>query len=471
MPKLAAEDDFRTKYNAFKEQAVGRHASFRDSVNAEYARLLQTAWEWYEGHAPLPLPKDDKPVPPQPYVPDDDERREAVVVQPVQVEPIEPAPQPTPVAPIKEEFSAAEQNFKFPFYGHECSVRVPSGLAQGLQGCSPAAIADTWRLLSRVRLNNTIRDCLEARLRYNLCDWAYLQLLEELSNGLCTDKNGATMLLAYLFCQSGYQMRLAIDGSNIVMLYGSRHRLYDRSYYTLGGLCFYPLGSSAYSLNICDIKFEGETPMSLLIPGEQKLGGEMTAAQNRKAKRYGEMDITSSVPEKLLQFFEKYPPSEIDSNPMTRWAMCANTPLAQQTKDLIYPQLRKALHGHSPKEAANALLNWVQTGFVYEYDNKVWGHDRAFFAEETLFYPYCDCEDRAILFSRLVRDLLGLDVALIYYPGHLAAAVAFGEETGGDAVMIGGRKFTVCDPTYIGAPVGMQMPNLNHGTIQAIVLD
>lgn len=56
------------------------------------------------------------------------------------------------------------------------------------------------------------------------------------------------------------------------------------------------------------------------------------------------------------------------------------------------------------------ILNWVQTGSEYEYDDKVWRHDRAFFAEETLYYPYCDCEDRSILFSRFVRDLLGLDV-------------------------------------------------------------
>ena len=117
------------------------------------------------------------------------------------------------------------------------------------------------------------------------------------------------------------------------------------------------------------------------------------------------------------------------------------------------------------------LLNWVQTGFVYEYDDKVWGHDRAFFAEETLYYPYCDCEDRSILFSRLIRDLLGLDVALIYYPGHLATAVCFDSDVSGDIMLINNRKFVVCDPTYIGAPVGAQMPGLEYEKAQAIVLN
>lgn len=95
--------------------------------------------------------------------------------------------------------------------------------------------------------------------------------------------------------------------------------------------------------------------------------------------------------------------------------------------------------------------------------------DRAFFAEETLFYPYCDCEDRFILFSRLVRDLLGLDVMLVYYPGHLATAVAFGEEVKGDCLLLDGRKFTVCDPTYIGAPVGRTMPGMDNAEATVIL--
>jgi hypothetical protein len=49
--------------------------------------------------------------------------------------------------------------------------------------------------------------------------------------------------------------------------------------------------------------------------------------------------------------------------------------------------LREHIKGYSEKEAVERLLNWVQTAFVYEYDDKVWGHDRAFFAEESLYYP------------------------------------------------------------------------------------
>ena len=112
----------------------------------------------------------------------------------------------------------------------------------------------------------------------------------------------------------------------------------------------------------------------------------------------------------------------------------------------------------------------MQTAFVYEYDDIVWGGDRAFFADETLYYPYADCEDRAVLFSRLVRDLLGLEVVLLYYPGHLATAVAFSEEVAGDYLVFDNQRYIVCDPTYIGAPVGRTMPNMNNQEAQIIVL-
>lgn len=266
-------------------------------------------------------------------------------------------------------------------------------------------------------------------------------------------------------------MRLAVDESKLILLYGSRHQIFDKGYFNVNGSSFYPLGELSNSISICGAAFEGETPMSLIIDKEQLLGVDMSSERTITADRYTDISIGSYVPQKLIEFYDTYPTSALDGNPMTRWAMYANTPLAQKTKDKLYPSLRKYIAERNKLQAAEMLLNWVQTGFVYEYDDKVWGHDRAFFAEETLYYPYADCEDRSILFSRLIRDLLDLDVALIYYPGHLATAVCFDQEVSGDAMIIGVRKFIVCDPTYIGAPVGAQMPDLEYDKAQAIVLN
>lgn len=430
---------------------------------------MLTAWDWYEGKAPLPLPKDDNPVPPKTF--GDNRKENPIIVRPIDVAPIEYAPQPKPIEPIKENQSSDEDYFSVAFFGDTCKVRMPESARLRLKDISPNSIANGWERLCSDDMNNTIRDCLESRIRYRLCDWAYLLFLDELSSKFCSNENGATLLMAFLYCQSGYQMRLAVDGSRLIMLYGSKHQIYDKGYFAIDGTNFYPYGEPSRSIRICNASFEGETPMSLLISSEQLLGGALSQPRKLTSKNYTDVSVDSQTPLKLIEFFNKYPTSEIGGNQMTRWAMYANTPLSQKTKNAIYPPLKQAISSCSKEKAVNKLLNWVQTGFVYEYDDKVWGHDRAFFAEETLYYPYCDCEDRSILFSRLVRDLLGLDVALVYYPGHLATAVCFNEDVRGDAMMIDGRKFIVCDPTYIGAPAGAQMPGLEYDKVQAIILN
>ena len=172
----------------------------------------------------------------------------------------------------------------------------------------------------------------------------------------------------------------------------------------------------------------------------------------------------------LMDFYTDYPTSYDGKDMMTRWAYYANTPVSSEVKDEVYPQLKQQI-GNAPKlMAANMLLNWVQMGLTYAYDEKVWGYDRAFFAEESLFYPFCDCEDRSILFSHLIRDLLDLDVVLVYYPGHLYTAVCFNEDVTGDYIMVNGRKFTVADPTYYNANVGKTMSKMDNSKAKVILL-
>lgn len=456
-------------YHNFKQQVNKDYNSFRDECNQKYVKFLMNAWEWYEGKAPIPLPNNESPVPPKPYIGENDIPH--IDTKPEEIDPIKITPQPKPIEPIKEIPTNDEDYFTLKFYGQECKIRLPKFAKLTLDDCQPNSIALGWENLCNEEMNNAIRDCLETRIRYNLCDWAYLTFLDQLAKQYCDDPNGATLLTAFLYCQSGYQMRLAVDGFKLLLLYGSKHKIFDKSYFDVDGICFYPLGEPSNSISICGATFEGETQMSLVIEKEQLLGDKLSEEKVISADRNRDMSMISQVPQSLIEFYSTYPTSNLDGNPMTRWAIYANTPLAQKTKDKIYASLCRYLAGKDKLQAAELLLNWVQTGFVYEYDDKVWGHDRAFFSEETLYYPYCDCEDRSILFSRLIRDLLGIDVALIYYPGHLATAVCFDQEVSGDAMIIGGRKFIVCDPTYIGAPVGVQMPDLEYDKAQAIILN
>lgn len=232
---------------------------------------------------------------------------------------------------------------------------------------------------------------------------------------------------------------------------------------------FYPLSAEG-DLSICNCEFTSEKPLSFIVGQEQYFGRDVSARRTLCSERYPEMRVEVETNKDLVDFYSSYPKSSINDDFTTLWQFYARTPLSRTAKDALYPALKRFISGKSELTAVNMILNFVQTAFVYEYDEKVWGYDRPFFAEETLYYPYCDCEDRSILFSNIVRDLLHLDVVLLFYPGHLATAVKFTSTVMGDYLNLSDGRYVICDPTYIGASVGETMPDHDNTTAKVILL-
>ena len=478
------DDDFMDEADGFESfrQSIHRNfESFRLKINKEYAEFVRHPWKVTKNEKPTPKPKDE--VTP-PVVKPDNDYNKLVEPKPIPIEEviqpiIEDSPQPEPIEPIKEQPQPVENYMEFIFFGTKEKVRAPifntnNAIDKNIHTIEN--VASTWEVLSSGEYDNLLIDCLNARRTRDLCDWAYLQMIRDLSEqyfgGQC---NLATLMTAWLYCQSGYQMRMAIEGAKLHLLVGSKHHIFGQSFYKVDGTNFYPFLHKDEEIKnrvqICGASFPNETALSLLVPKAQDFDVRYSGTRTISSKRYSNVSATVKINQNLIFFYNTYPTSMLDENVMTRWAMYANTPMAKDVTKLLYPQLKSMLNGKSQLDAVNILLNWVQTGFEYEYDDKLWGGDRAFFAEESLNYPYCDCEDRSILFTRLVRDLLGLKCILVFYPGHLATAVRFTDYVNGDYIQLNGQKYIVSDPTYIGAPVGMTMPNMNNQTAKVILLE
>lgn len=444
------------QFGAFKNKANEKFESFRQKANANFAKMLQHDWQDFKINKEK-VKEDQTPTPPQPYNDEPIEDNTTPIQNIVIPEPT-PAPQPSPIEPIEEQ-PQFDEWMLFSFYGNNLKVRLGDIHKFSLSNLSGATISNMWQTLSSPKYNNVISDCIELRSKYSLCDWAYLLMLHEIANTFAQkESNEATLLMAYLYSQSGYKMRLATSGSKLYMLYACEHTIYNIKYFYIDQTQYYPFNFEGSDLSICQASFPNERPLSLNISKLPNLGKIDSPSRELQSNRYKNANATVSVNNNLIKFFNSYPTSEIGHNFMTRWAMYANTPLSDEAKSTLYPAMKLAIDGVNQLEAANRILNFVQTAFEYEYDNKVWGQDRAFFADETLFYPYSDCEDRSILFSRLIRDLLGLEVVLVYYPGHLATAVHFTTDVRGDHFTYDGKKFVICDPTYINALVGASMP-------------
>ncbi len=519
---LSAQTSFKDDFEAFKKRAQQDYDDFRKRANAEYSEFLRKAWEEFVafGGDTLPKEKELPPVvytPPTPVVKPDttpvvtpkdtiEERlpQEEIdpihgnknglttVKVPVVIPPItmpdkepkrlpfeeivtipQPQPQPQPISPIKE--IPAPPQVEIPtlsvqLYGTGLKFRKPTGNLVRLKSVKENTIADAWAEMSGDNYNNLLFDLLQIRKGMQLCDWAYLELLEKAADAVYGKQtNEAVLLKAFLYSQSGYKMRLAsTDNGQLHMLVASKYIIFGENYFLLDGERYYSLGLKEKNLHISSAQMQKEKALSFRINQEQRLKDNPSEIRTLTSK----FGITAScnVNQNMIDFYNRYPSTAFGDDFGTRWALLANTPLDATIKNSLYPQLKEQLKDLEMEDKVNVLLNFVQTAFVYEYDDVVWGEDRAFFAAETLFYPYCDCEDRSILFTRLVRDLLGLDAVLIYYPGHLASAVAIPNFIKGDYLQVDGKRFTICDPTYINAPIGKTMPGMDNATAKVIVL-
>lgn len=466
----AQTDDFYAQYEKFSKHAKAEYEDYRAQCNAEYVKFLKRAWKEYKVLPSIPRPKDEV-VPPTIMPRQDKNKKQAkeILIENV-VSPILSLPQPKPISPIYENDKVEEKNFSFSYMGTTCEVRLPKDLNIRMSGCESCMIATIWKQLATNAMDNTIRDFLALRLKMQLCDWAYLNLIDTFAKAFCGHGNEAVIMAAFIYSQSGYKMRLGRDCEKLYLLYGSKHGIYEKGYIVIEGINYYPLDDKVERMEISDFSFPQEQSMSLYIENAQKFTIRPSAKRKLASEQYHDVTIDSQVNLNLIQFYNTYPSSEVNGNFMTRWKMYADTPMDESVSQMLYPDIKNKIEGLSDVQAVNQILNWVQTAFQYEYDDKVWGHDRAFFAEETLYYPYCDCEDRAILFTRLVRDLLGLECILVYYPGHLASAVCLKQQVNGDYISLDGDVYTICDPTYIGAPVGITMPEMDNRSAKVIKL-
>ena len=466
----AQTDDFYAQYEKFSKHAKAEYEDYRAQCNAEYVKFLERAWKEYKVLPSIPRPKDE--VVPPTIMPRQDKNKKQAKEIPIEnvVSPILSLPQPKPISPIYENDKVEEKNFSFSYMGTTCEVRLPKDLNIRMRGCESCMIATIWKQLATNAMDNTIRDFLALRLKMQLCDWAYLNLIDTFAKAFCGHGNEAVIMAAFIYSQSGYKMRLGRDCEKLYLLYGSKHGIYEKGYIVIEGINYYPLDDKVERMEISDFSFPQEQSMSLYIENAQKFTIRPSAKRKLASEQYHDVTIDSQVNLNLIQFYNTYPSSEVNGNFMTRWKMYADTPMDESVSQMLYPDIKNKIEGLSDVQAVNQILNWVQTAFQYEYDDKVWGHDRAFFAEETLYYPYCDCEDRAILFTRLVRDLLGLKCILVYYPGHLASAVCLKQQVNGDYISLDGDVYTICDPTYIGAPVGITMPEMDNRSAKVIKL-
>lgn len=459
--------DALDEYDVYKKDALTEYEKYRAEVNAEFSQYMREAWEKTNYEQPIQPIRIVPSVPPAVF-PDFDDLdfpgdNEITFADDLIFDWDDEKPLLIPlIEPVRNPESKIIRTY---LYGTACELHLGAQEKIRMKGSSEKDAADMWEELSSSDYDELLYDCLAIRSEKNLCDWAYYRLTQSVSQTIFGDSNEAVVMTAFLMNQSGYRTRLSRgDDERMHLLLAFDDDIFNTIYYTIHGVHYYLTDKSdPENLYIFKHEFPQERALSLSITKEILLDEDFTSVIHLKSRRYPQLDAELVFNKNLLDLYSDYPHPYKRGNKYSSWAFYAGTELSMQIKEMLYPVLIRCIAGKTQEEAANMLINFVQTAFSYKTDDDYWGYERSFFPEETLFYPFSDCEDRAILFTRLIRDLLGLDAILLYYPGHIAAAVEFSENIPGDYLVFdNGRRFLICDPTYINANVGMTMPGMDN---------
>ena len=332
-----------------------------------------------------------------------------------------------------------------------------------LNGLNENAIADAYEALCNSDYKPLLADCAQIRKDLRLNDWGVFTLVRQVADTYCGTANESIVMQQFLLNEMGYKARMARKATEdkMMLFVATDCSIYAHPYITLNGQNYYNLSGNNeqcqfYMCQKDSPKAKNSVGMQLkeapLFPG--------TVVSSTHQAKGSAARVTVDVPKALMDFYKDYPQCD--------YSVYFNAPVNVAMENRILSSLAPLVQGRNEADAANILINFVQTAFQYQTDSQQFGYEKPFFVEELFYYPYSDCEDRAMLFSYLVRKLLGLDVVLLDYPEHIATAVRFNGNVSGDYLMVNGRKYIVCDPTYIGASIGMTMPR--YKTVSAKVL-
>lgn len=454
-------------FGEFKKKAKSQYEGFRQKANAEYAQFMEEAWKMYHVNEAEEIPFHPMPIEPLEHnAPVTNSRIDYDIVEeaPAEKELTDDSGQqssrPEPMEPILPVFESDLSTQSLVLYGSLFPIHVekPAEKVKNikLKNLSERSVARMWRRLSCRYYDNVVAECLQQRENRNLCDWAYVQLTEKMANKYFSEgSNEAVVLQMYLLTQSGYQMRIARAEDKLTLLMGSDEKIYRYKYFVIEGIQFYILDRSMQnkSMDVYDRAFPGEKSLSLVMT-QPEFSIVKTASRTLTAKHYPSLSVSVETNRNLMDFYDDYPLT-------SHWTYYANASMSNVVKESLYPAIQDAIEGKSELEAANIILDFVQTSLSYSRDQEQFGYERPLYPDEALYYPSCDCEDRSILFSCLVRELLGLDVVLLNYPSHITTAVRFSDEVKGDFLTIDDQKYVICEPTFTkGAPVGYSAEKL-----------
>lgn len=358
---------------------------------------------------------------------------------------------------------------EFTFYGEMQSITVPAEYGTfHPDGIAESDVATFWSKLERYNYSTIINELVshEAVDGYN--DWAVYKWVEAVSEIIFPkDKNGEReVFTAFILTKMGLMCRMARVSDGLTVLFASAQKIYARKFITLGSIPYYltrdiPEESKLYTYRSSPSL--QSRPFDMRLLNSPHIGNGETF----HVKTYSSMlekEIETDISTGLISFYEDYPQLDVFV-----YALGAKD---QTFSTNLLECLSPCISGLSKTEALGLILSYCQADFEYINDFDQFGREKPMFCEESYFYPGNDCEDRSVLFSFLVSNLLTLKIILLDYDDHVCTAVRLDDkEASGAFVSRSDGMYFVCDPSFIGASVGMIIPEYRSRKPKVVLLN
>ena len=433
--------------------------AFVEARDKEFAEFLKQRWKEYEMFAgkkrdtEIPKPKVSPVAPAK-------QKMETVLLRvenPGEGRLI--VPDDGPILRTKKSCSKQVRKLKisYVFYGNKIVLPVDEALRLECEKVSEEYFASYWLRASKSNYDELL-DCLYAyKSALGLNDWGYYMLVKTFSDHFLQGDNSRHLLCWFLMNKSGYMASLGFGEGKVSILLPTCQAIYGRSYISRGGLHYYIMGK-LNRLATYEKNFSGSNRL-LDLGFETALNFSIDRIQGRSVVFDGR-EVKLSYNANVVDFYRDYPSTEL--------SVYFNTPFSSVAKESLSEGLYAGLQGCGSKTRVSKLLSFLHESFPYKTDEEQFGQEKYFFPEEVLFYPYSDCEDRAAFFSSLVTLVAGLPSVGLSYPGHVSSAVKIDSVNTGNYLLLDGERYLSCDPTYIGASIGMSMPRYANQSVVVI---
>lgn len=451
-------------FQAYRDSIINEYKGFRKGLLDDYAKFLDGIWKEFEvfrgvkrNDTPKPtvVPQyKELPDAPQPHLMPAPEPQPAPLQEPTA--PTVTPPQPPRPLVLPKPDAAPALTFSF----HGTKLKAPSIKAQAIAAREGSALADAWRGYQESDYKAVIAALQNAATALGLNEWFAVELYRAYADALLpgSQRDERIALQHFLLANAGFDVRVAYSKSELLLLIAFRQKMYERQFLKIDGTAYYiyqdnlsPAGDQIGSVYTCQLPADADKGRAVDLTFRSAALSLTGGTDCARTLTDGRLSVTCEVNTGMMELLRRYPQMDIPC-----YAASQVLPPLHRS---VLAQLKPQIEGLSQKDAANALIHFVQYAFDYATDGEQHGYEKAYFLEENFYYPKNDCEDRAIFFAFLVRHLLRLDVHLVQFPGHECTAVHFTDPAvSGDGFMYKGTRFTICDPTYIGASIGRCMP-------------